>query len=157
MSKFLNRWCSANHSTSANDVANMFVSSTPKSRTWKHIFRRCQISHWTKLEAPYKECTVICTFLIKCSSLKIMKFFIWKFLFELCRRTLRKLEQLNIKPTVISDELFDVSVLFARLCSLPICIRNFGEPAIMTNFHLNFVRKKKVKIRVNLSDIISIT
>ena len=69
----------ANQSTSPNMFA---ICSCRAHLNLENIFRRCQISHWTKLEAPYKGCTVICTFFIKCSSLKIMKFFI-EFFFSL--------------------------------------------------------------------------
>ena len=70
----------ANQSTSPNMFA---ICSCRAHLNLENIFRRCQISHWTKLEAPYKGCTVICTFFIKCSSLKIMKFFIEIFFIEL--------------------------------------------------------------------------
>ena len=68
------------HSTSPNMFA---MCSSRAHLNLENISRRCQISHWTKLEAPYKGCTVICTFFIKWSSLKIMKFLIENFLFEL--------------------------------------------------------------------------
>ena len=68
------------HSTSPNMFA---MCSSRAHLNLENIFRRCQISHWTKLEAPYKGCTVICTFFIKWPSLKIMKFLIENFLFEL--------------------------------------------------------------------------
>ena len=61
------------HSTSPNMFA---MCSSRAHLNLENIFRRWQISHWTKLEAPYKGCTVICTFFIKWSSLKIMKFLI---------------------------------------------------------------------------------
>ena len=141
----------------------MFVSSTPKSRTWKNIFRRCQISHWTKLEAPYKGCTVICTFLIKCSSLKIMKFFIENFFLNFLPRKLREIQHLISNPLSFQ----------ANFCRFMFIVVTNREPRtarsarkillcpgniVMTNFFTWILfGRKKVKIRVNLSDIISIT
>ena len=135
------------HSTSPNMFA---MCSSRAHLNLENIFRRCQISHWTKLEAPYKGCTVICTFFIKWSSLKIMKFLIENFLFELLA------------------EHFATGITWFRTSTLWLIFsitwlelsRNFEKiiQSMMVIFLVKiFVRKKKVKIRVNLSDIISIT
>lgn len=135
------------HSTSPNMFA---MCSSRAHLNLENISRRCQISHWTKLEAPYKGCTVICTFFIKWSSLKIMKFLIENFLFELLA------------------EHFATGITWFRTSTLWLIFsitwlelsRNFEKiiQSMMVIFLVKiFVRKKKVKIRVNLSDIISIT
>ena len=87
------------HSTSPNMFA---MCSSRAHLNLENIFRRCQISHWTKLEAPYKGCTVICTSFIKWSSLKIMKFLIEIFFIWTSCRTFRDRHHLisNLNPLI---------------------------------------------------------
>ena len=131
------------HSTSPNMFA---MCSSRAHLNLENIFRRWQISHWTKLEAPYKGCTVICTFFIKWSSLKIMKFLIEIFYLNFLPNISRP-ASLDFEPQP-SDHMTRVVTKFWE--------KSYGSMGVIFLVKI-FVRKKKVKIRVNLSDIISIT